>query len=372
MQNFYLHSNVNSLGGRILLHLLFWLGVSGFFTFFFGHFHGDYQNTLLFVSLLVPVAMGTTYSIIYFLIPRYLLRKRYVRFFTYFLFTLILSVWMEMVLMMWALVNLADYRYTNMNPLTGDIFFLGVGLYFVVFFSTSVKLLKHWYSSEKDVSELRSRKLEAELKLKETELQLLKGQIHPHFLFNTLNNLYGLALEKSEQMPDAIIRLSGLLDALLYRSQTSLAPLKAELKLIEDYIALEKLRVEERLRLQWEVSENINSYELPPFLLFPFIENAFKHGFAQHTENLWLEVKAEIRQHQLCFSVANSLSLHSRPLQQPAGGIGLQNVKRRLQLLYPNKHQLKVEQLPDKFTVRLLLQLDSKPQDKEETAYANQ
>jgi sensor histidine kinase YesM len=372
MQNSYLHSIIHSKGSRFLLHLLFWLGVSAFLTFFFGHFHGDYQNTFLFVSLLVPVSMGTTYSIIYFLIPHYLLRKRYIRFFIYFLFTLIISVWVEMMLMVWALINLADYRYANMNPLTGDIFFLAVGLYFVVFFSTSVKLLKHWYSSEKDVSELRSRKLEAELKLKETELQLLKGQIHPHFLFNTLNNLYGLALEKSEQIPDAIIRLSGLLDALLYRSQTSLAPLKAEIKLMEDYIALEKLRVEERLNLKWHISENVNSYQLPPFLLFPFIENAFKHGFSQHTENLWLEVKADIKHHQLCFSVANSLSSLPPTPQKPAGGIGLQNVKRRLTLLYPDKYRLEIEQLPDKFTVRLTLELCPQQKDEEETAYANQ
>lgn len=352
IQNF-----TQSIGGRILIHLLFWFGVSAFFIFFFSHFNKEYHYTFLFVCLLMPIAIATTYFINYVLIPRYLLQKRYARFAFYFISTMIFSVWSEMLVMLWALINLADYRYQNMDPLSGNIFFLAVGLYFVVFFSTSVKLLQQWYSSEKNVSELRSRKLEAELKLKEAELQLLKGQIHPHFLFNTLNNLYGLALEKSDQMPDVIIRLSSLLDVLLYRNQAQKVPLDTELQLIKDYIALEKLRVEDRLQLYWEEKGARRDYQLPSFLLFPFVENAFKHGFSGNTQRLWLKVHTEIREYRLIFSVSNSVDLLDKKIAVMAGGIGLKNVRRRLELLYPGEHQLKVYQQPGKFRIELKINL---------------
>lgn len=361
-----LHLFFQSTAARLLLHLLFWLGVAAGLTLFFGHFNGEYRYTFLFVCLVIPIAIGTTYFINYVLIPRYLLKKRYTRFACYFIFTLIISVWAEMLAMIWAFMHLAGYTYSNMNPLTGDIFLLAGGLYAVVFFSTSVKLLKHWYSGEKDLSELRSRQLEAELKLKEAELQLLKGQIHPHFLFNTLNNLYGLALEKSEEMPDAIIRLSGLLDAMLYRSQSKKVTLREELRLVEDYIALEKLRLEERLDLHWKVEGDFENFSIAPFLLFPFIENAFKHGFAGDHKQLKLEIFAEVKEEQLLFSVTNSTAL---PPGKPEGngGIGLQNVQRRLQLLYPQQHQLHIQQDPSSFSIRLSLQLSPTKTN----AYAN-
>ena len=364
MQAAQIQNITQSIAVRLLLHLLFWAGVSAFLIFFFGHFSGDYQFTYLFVCLLLPIAVGTTYFILYGLIPRYLLRKRYARFATYFIFSMIISVWLEMLVMIWAFANLADYRYGNMNPLTGDIFFLAVGLYFVVFLSTSIKLLKHWYSSEKDVAELRSRQLEAELKLKEVELKLLKGQIQPHFLFNTLNNLYGLALEQSSQMPDAILRLSSLLDALLYRSQAPLIKLATEFKLIEDYIALEKLRLEGSFEFSWKVALAVEECLVPPFLLFPFIENAFKHGLSSNPDKLFLEVKGSINGQELILSVSNSVGAESGT-EEFSGGIGLQNLRRRLELLYPNRHHLQIEQKQDVFFVQLKISVTT------ENLYAN-
>jgi sensor histidine kinase YesM len=347
-----------SLTGRILLHLLFWLAAAAFLAYFFGHFSTDYRYTAIFVSLLMPIVVGTTYLINYFLIPRYLLHKRYLRFAWYFVCTLVISVWAEMLVIFWALIELADYRYTNMAPLTTDIFYLGVGLYFLVFFSTSVKLLKHWYSSQQHISELGRRQLEAELKLREAELQLLKGQIHPHFLFNTLNNLYGLALEKSDQLPEAILQLSGLLDALLYRSHSMLVPLPAELKLIEDYVSLEKLRFEERLVVDWRVEGPVEEYAIAPFLLFPFLENTFKHGFSENTQALELRVVVVLEKEQLFFTVINSY-IPAPPGKSPvAGGIGLANVRKRLEMQYPQKHQLRIQPSETHYQVTLQLTLN--------------
>lgn len=349
MLNRSLYIFFSSLGGRLLLHLLFWIAAAAFLLYFFGHFTSDYRYTSIFVCLLMPIAVGTTYLINYFLIPRYLLRRRYVRFAWYFIFTLIISVWGEMLVLVWALIELANYRYSNMPPLTADIFYLVVGLYFLVFFSTSVKLLKYWYQGQQHISKLRSKQLEAELKLREAELQLLKGQIHPHFLFNTLNNLYGLALEKSDQMPDAILRLSGLLDALLYRSHEQFVPLATELKLIEDYVNLEKLRFEDRLDLQWKIQGPVKEFLIAPFLLFPFLENAFKHGFSENADSLQLLMEVTIEKGELLFTVVNSIIPGPSSKPSLAGGIGLKNVQKRLELLYPQKHSLRIHTVPDTY-----------------------
>jgi sensor histidine kinase YesM len=348
----------DSTGARLGLHLLFWLAAAVFLVYFFGHFTADYRYTSLFVCLLMPIVVGATYVINYFLIPRYLLPKRYGRFAWYLAFTAIIAIWGIMLVVVWAYTALADYQYSNMPPLTTDIFYLVVGLCFLVLFSTSIKLLKHWYKGQQHISELRSKQLEAELKLREAELQLLKGQIHPHFLFNTLNNIYGLALEKSDQMPDAILRLSGLLDALLYRSHNALVPLSTELKLIEDYVSLERLRFEERLELEWHIEGDTEAYAIAPFLLFPFLENAFKHGFSENTDCLYLKVKLNIVANQLCFEVINSIATAVPGRDSLPGGIGLKNVQKRLELLYPQKHTLHIDSItPTAFKIELQLSL---------------
>ena len=222
-----------------------------------------------------------------------------------------------------------------------------------------MKLLKYWYKGQQHISELRSQQLEAELKLREAELQLLRGQIHPHFLFNTLNNLYGLALEKSDQMPDAILRLSGLLDALLYRSHDSRVPLTTELKLIEDYVSLERLRFEERLEMQWKVSGDVAAFAIAPFLLFPFLENAFKHGFSENTERLQLLVEANIAQDQLYFRVVNSIAKAVSGRPALPGGIGLKNVQKRMALQYPQQHRLQIKPSDTHYEIVLRLSLNS-------------
>ncbi len=307
----------------------------------------------------MPIVVSTTYLINYFLIPRYLLQKRYLRFAWYFTFTLVISVWAQMLAIVWALIELANYQFSNMPPLTTDIFYLGVGIYFLVFFSTSVKLLKHWYSSQQHISELYHKQLEAELKLRETELQLLKGQIHPHFLFNTLNNLYGLALEKSDQMPDAILRLSSLLDALLYRSHSTLVPLTAELKLIEDYVSLEKLRFEGQLALTWQAEGPVQEYMIAPFLLFPFLENAFKHGFSDNTQLLELVVKITVEEGQLIFTVINTCMPTTLAKSKVSNGIGLKNVRKRLEIQYPQRHQLHIQASESSYQILLQLTLNN-------------
>lgn len=330
------------------------------YTYFFGYFTTDYASTFYFVCLLIPIIALSSYGINYWLVPKYLLRKRYFRFFSYFFFTLVFSVWAELLLIIWAFIKLANYRYDQLNPFLSNIFLLAISLYFVVLFMSSLKLLQYWYASQQRIQQLRERQLQASLKLKEVELQLLKGQIHPHFLFNTLNNLYGLALESSGQLPEAILQLAKLLDALLYRSHAELILLQEEIELAENYIALEQLRFGDRLQVKFSKPEAADRYRLAPFLLFPLIENVFKHGFSKDCALLWLCIDLSIQAGCLKARIENSVP--EEQIEAPAEkekGIGLDNLKKRLSLLYPEKHRLEVQAHNNRFVVTLEIPLQA-------------
>ena len=141
----------------------------------------------------------------------------------------------------------------------------------LVVFMSSVKILRHWYKTEQHTRNLEREKLEAELKF-------LKAQIHPHFLFNTLNNLYSLTLKKSDYAPEVVLKLSGLVNYMLYYTKEQAVPLAKEIESIHNYIALEKIRYGKELEIAFDVSGNIGSSMISPMLLLPFIENSFKHG----------------------------------------------------------------------------------------------
>lgn len=346
---------------RVGYHIIFWLVALAGFTYFFGHLAADYKNTFYFVCLLIPIIALSTYVINYWLIPAYLLKKMYFRFFSYFFFTLIISLWAELLLILWALIWLANYRYDQLNPVLSNIYLLAISLYCVVFLISSLKLLQYWYASQQRIQLLREQQLEAALKLKEVELKLLKGQIHPHFLFNTLNNLYGLALEHSAQLPEAILQLANMLDVLLYRSRADAILLEEEIALTENYIALEQLRFGERLNVQYIKPEDAEQLALAPFLLFPLVENAFKHGFSQESASLWLSIELQVVKENLMARIENSIpEKRAVETSDRAEGIGLNNLKKRLKLLYPEQHKLTVELQDKSFIIHLQVPLQQR------------
>ncbi len=192
---------------------------------------------------------------------------------------------------------------------------------------------------------------------KEAELKLLKAQLNPHFLFNTLNNLYGLSVVKSDKLPGLMLKLSGLLRYSLYETKEMFVPLTEELKYLENYIALEKIRLEDKTDIQFKVEGDLNSKLIAPMLLIVFIENAFKHlGMLQQEKSVVL-IDLKINSDNLTFKCVNTNEeSKNENLEKGKSGIGLQNAKKRLQLLYPNKHHLNIKNEKDFFTVELKLQ----------------
>lgn len=337
-------------------HFLFWGVVLLFYTVFFGHQNANYRFSLLFVGMLLPVTMATLYFLNYWLIPRFLFTKRYRRFLLFLSYTFIIASWLQMWVLVLTFITIAQYKPAQMTPASMDIFFLAVSLYLVVFVGVAVKLFKHWYQAQQKNRLLVQDKLEAELRLKKIELQLLKAQIHPHFLFNTLNSLYGLTLEKSDHAPEVVIKLSSLLDYLLYRCNQPRVLLKDEIEHLQNFIALEQLRYENKLQLSFDIQGKVANQNIAPMLILPFVENCFKHGVSHHLSECWIEIGMEVQADAMKLHIKNSKPKVTLPKINPEGsGIGLENVQKRLDLLYRDKHRFEIENKEEEFGIHLSL-----------------
>ncbi|QCR25089.1 two-component system sensor protein [Pontibacter sp. SGAir0037] len=220
-------------------------------------------------------------------------------------------------------------------------------------FAGAIKLAKHWYQKNQLNLKLEHEKLTA-------ELQLLKAQVHPHFLFNTLNNLYSLTLTHSAEAPEVVLKLSGLLRYMLYEGNVPKVPLSKEVKLITDYLELEKMRYGNRLDLSVNLSGDFDGKLIAPLLLLPFLENSFKHGASEHLDQAWVSLDLSVRENKLKLKLMNALPEASALTAGGvrSGGIGLQNVQKRLQLIYPDQHELKIIREAEVFIVTLVLYLE--------------
>jgi LytS/YehU family sensor histidine kinase len=329
---------------RWVIHIFFWLFVLALYVIFFGRKNSNYLQTLFFVGLLMPVTIFTTYFLNYYLVPNYLMKERYGYFITYFIYALIGSLFLEMLISALTFIVIAELNIHDMSPASIDLFFLLASLLMVVFFAMGIKMLVHWRQSKEDYQKLMRDKIEAELKF-------LKVQLNPHFLFNTLNNLYYLSSEKSEKAPQAILQLSEILDYVLHQGKSMLVPLENELKQVDNYIALELLRYEDRIQIDKTVEGNVTDHSVGPMMLITLIENAFKHGVMKTAGKSWIKINIRCAPGKTEISISNSV----RDTKQGAG-IGLENLRSQLNHLYPQKHFLQIDaHKPDEFSVSLIL-----------------
>lgn len=336
-----------SAGFRIGLHLAFWILAWGFTNLMFGYGNLSNPYSLLYSLNILLLAAGVSYWIIYFLIPRFLIPGKYGLFLTFLLFTIIVSLDLELLSTILFVLLYEKFQVMEFFHNTRDIYALISGTYFIVFLSVAIKLFEFWYQEN-------TRKQEATKEKAEAELKLLKSQIHPHFLFNTLNNIYSLALQKSEDAPDAVLKLSGLLDYLIYHGENEKVPLSKETELIRNYIELENLRYGDRLDLDFSISGNPESVQLAPLLLIPLVENAFKHGISRIRSSQRLTIKLEITGRIVDFYIENTMP-EKPPGKNPGGGTGLVNLRKRLDLLYGGNNSLEIREEENNYMVRLKL-----------------
>jgi sensor histidine kinase YesM len=221
---------------------------------------------------------------------------------------------------------------------------------FIVLFVGMLRFAVDWFELEGKRKELENEKLLA-------ELNFLKAQINPHFLFNTLNNLYYLAYTKSENTTEVIAKLSQMMRYMIYESNHAKVALTKEIEYMENYISLERLRLNNQIPIQFEVKGAVENVWITPLIFITFLENAFKHGVSNDNPTAWINISIEVVSGECIYKVGNSKPTNKTGVHEKSG-IGLQNVKRRLALSYPEKHKLLVDDETDSYSVILNLTID--------------
>ena len=333
-----------------LRHSLFWAVRTVLMTalFLFGlHSTTDWRVALRDSLILLPPLLLTTYSLLYGVLPWLEQRGR---------FTGLLAAWLGLGLAL----TFAHRYYVFVpshdgqpSPFSDYYVVYATGAHMPLLLTAGVAACLHVFRQRLRQARDLARLAQANAR---AELQLLRAQIHPHFLFNTLNTLYALTLKQSDQAPLLVERLTGLLHAVVAQGNAPLVPLPDEVALLRNYLALEQLRYGHRLTVRLETGPLGPAARIAPLLLLPLVENAFKHGAAEQVGTARVDIALAVADGWFTCVVTNSKNPEPAPAAAPAG-IGLRNVRQRLQLLYPQRHRFSVTDEGTTFTVRLALQL---------------
>ena len=312
-------------------------------------------------SLMTVVHMALVYGILYYFLPRYLSKNKNRVGIAALLIVFIIAIacFNYLNFLMTFAISTRMGGFTKMPDMN---YIIPIWIRQIVFnyptivgFAVAIKLLKRWYLKQKETEQLAREKINA-------ELQLLKAQVHPHFLFNTLNNIYSFILTGSDKSPEMIKKLSGLLYYILNDCNRQLVPLDKELSMIQDYIALEQIRYGDRLNLSLNLQGVTKDKMISPLLLIPFVENSFKHGTSRMLTHPWVRLDIHIEKDFLEFKLSNNKPEYNNDAIGKKG-IGLTNVKKRLQLLYPESHSLRITENEMSYDVFMKIALHS-PDDK--------
>ena len=311
-------------------------------------FYVSYVESLIYL----PQHIFLSYAIIYYVLPSFILKEKYWFGFACVILLIIVTAFMSPVINFnfirpyreWIGYPAKNYSllHSFMGGLRGSLTVAG--------FAVAIKLIKYWYRKKIENEQLEKEKLKS-------ELQILKGQLHPHFMFNTLNSIYALSLKRSDQTSDAILKLSHLMRYMLTECSQSVVELKKEVDVLQYYIELEKSRFNQRLDMTVNINGDLEKNKIAPLLLLPFLENSFKHGANEMIEQAWISLDLNVDDKNLKFKLINGRTpqLENNP---NSAHVGLQNVKKRLHLLYPDAHELRITEDEDTFVVSLNVKLD--------------
>ncbi len=355
----------NKLLYRFLRHFAFWAGISLFaFSFMLNEGYSPainifdtFKSIIQFIPFILSTEIPYCYLVVYAVVPRYFLSKKYKVFLLYlFLINLIFLIHATCHFYYVYVVSLGEEKYSFMWNDTISFFTKGPPAVCITFLS--LKFYKTWYLKQEEKQMLIKTNADA-------EIMLLKAQVHPHFLFNTLNNIYSFVLIKSPQALLLVRNLSDILKYMINDCDAALVPLQKEVKMLQDYIALEKVRYGDRLNIEVTVTGDCADKMITPLLLIPFVENAFKHGSSKMLDKPFIKMNIQIQESTLYFSLVNNKPLADNN-NNTKKGIGLTNVKKRLQLLYPGKHSLQIESTRDTFMVEMQIPLHENVLPKED------
>ena len=334
----------------VIFQVIFWLGYIIFVTAIFAYVYEI--NIALEQAIMNAISLAIViYINLWILIP-YLLEKK--KFWLYGFAGILIICLLAYVRIHYSQLslNVPLLLRENITPLEpirlfATIFLPFLGAFFV---SLSFKLAEGWLQNLTTQATQKSQQLEAELKF-------LRTQINPHFLFNTLNNIYTLCLLKEDNAAPMVMKLSHMMRYMLYECRENKVDLKKEIEFLENYIELQKIKSDTEQNITFKVSGNLNHLKIAPLILLSFVENCFKHGNIDSDQNAWVIIDIQAFKNILHINIANSIGDYTRK-KVADSGIGLQNTQRRLELIYPQEHTLKIDAHNQEFKINLTLELE--------------
>jgi two-component system sensor histidine kinase AlgZ len=336
----------------VWLHLSFWCVYLSFMIYQFSGFQqGQLEWSRIALSITVSLSfnMIIAYLNYFYLLPRFLRDKKIGRYLLEFLIPFIILI----IVRIYVERSIADAYGQHVRFIHSTRFVVHVTAItlFITIFVGMLRFAVEWFELEANKKAVENEKLTA-------ELNFLKAQINPHFLFNTLNNLYYLAYTQSPNTTEVIAKLSQMMRYMIYDSNHPQVSLSKEIEYMQNYISLESLRLNNETPIGFEVKGNPDKVTIAPFIFITFLENAFKHGISNNYPDSWINVAISIDGNKCTYTVENSKVIHASKFTGTKSGIGLQNVQRRLDLSYPGQYQLKVDDQADQYSVQLKLTLD--------------
>ncbi len=338
-------------------HVLFWLGLIIMGVITLSPYYLNLFKATMHRVVFIPVWLIATYTNLYLLLPRLFDKGKKILYgITLTAFILVLTYFQRIVCIQYIYPKYFWLRAPNedeLNPFWLEPFIQFAGFIALpVILSIGIRQAWKWYNESYKAKQVIAEQQEA-------ELSYLKAQVNPHFLFNTLNSLYGLSLESSKKVPEMILKLSDLLSYSLYESKVQSVSIEKEMDLIDKFIALEKARFEERMEVVIDIGKDVNqTLELAPLLMLPLVENAIKHGLGPSDTPVLILIHLEQKGQMFNFNIENPLIKLKANDNETVGGMGLKNLKRRLQLHYPDRHFLEINETKNKFIVKLQIQID--------------
>ncbi|MGB0984052.1 MAG: sensor histidine kinase [Saprospiraceae bacterium] len=331
---------------RIVYHSVLWIAYILSFTAI--QSYGTNQYWFWFSNQLILAAFyaAGVYFNIFYLIPNYLSQKKFATYAVLMTLSSFVITPLQLFFLWMKATPYPDYQqyiYNNQPYL-----FLATFIFILV--STLMKIISDWARHQREKKELETQTMQS-------ELRFLKSQINPHFLFNTLNNLYALTLKKSDKAPEIVVKLSEMMRYMLYECNEKWVPLYKEVNYLRNYMDLERLRQSTNVAISFEVAGNVSNQHLAPLLFIPFIENSFKHGISNNLEEGFVTINLSIDPEAVHLYIENSKPSMPAQFHKRSGGIGLVNVRRRLDLLYPDKYDLSIEDTPTTYGVNLEINL---------------
>ncbi|HKI90331.1 MAG TPA: histidine kinase [Draconibacterium sp.] len=334
---------VHLVKNKVLQHLVFWL-LSFLILLNVLRVSADiHQIDVIYTAVFHVSILLIVYINLQVLFPLFLEKGRYFLYSVSVLATIALgSVFYIILFDRWI-----DYIFTGYYFIAYYSFW-DISLFFVVYVATTslLHLARGWF---------RLQEIEREKTL--AELKALKSQINPHFLFNSLNSIYSLARKNSMQVPDKILQLSDLMRHIIYESDVDFIPLEKEIGMVKNYMELQNLRTSESEKIQLEINGNVKNKKIAPLLFLPFVENSFKHGLKSGAKNAFVNILITVMEYDLIFEIENAKGDAPSVSDSNYKGLGIENVKKRLDLIYSGKHELKIGNSENTFKVLLKVPL---------------